>query len=503
MQSRYRIVGRVLTLVALMALTLNTGGGGAKAQTGTRYFPETNRTVTQPFLTYWDTHGALPQQGYPITDDYQELNDADGKIYRTQYFQRSRFEHHPEQTDPQFQVLLGLLGTEAFLAKYPGGLPPNTPTLVVPGGGSRTFPETSRTVTGLFLTYWISHGGLAQQGFPITEAYMETNDADGKQYVTQYFQRARFEYHPEQPDPQYKVLLGLVGNEIFLRKSHAGTPTATAAPNAPTATTTSTAAPGAPTNSATNTAVATSTSTSTPVPPQALTTQVFQQITVAGGASSGVTATCPAGSIVTGGGWASNAAGTLDVYNSSKSGNGWQVFARNSSGSGQLLNSYAICLSGTSGSTTQEVAQKSIAAGAHDGISKLCSSGIVTGGGFAKNNGEALYNTSPSGNGWSSFAWNTTGGSLLLNTYAICLTGVSGATSSLVVNQVTVPAGATGNSLATCPAGRIMTGGGFAGNDGLLLYTMSASGNGWQVYGQNNTAAPILMNAYAQCTLIP
>jgi hypothetical protein len=500
-------VGRVLTLVSLLAVTLNFGSG-VDAQPDSRYFPETNHTVTQPFLTYWNTHGGLAQQGYPITDDYQEVNDADGHIYRTQYFQRSRFEHHPEQADPQFQVLLGLLGTEALLAKYPGGLPPGTPSLVVPGGGSRTFPETAHTVTGLFLTYWVSHGGLAQQGYPITEAYMETNDADGNQYITQYFQRARFEYHPEQTDPQYKVLLGLVGNEIYLRKRNSGTPTVTAVPNAPTATRTSTALPNVPTNTpapTTSVPVATSTSTptNTPVVPHAASNQVLQQITVAAGASTGVTASCPAGSVVTGGGWASNSAGTLDVYNSSQSGNGWQVYARNTSGSGQLLNAYAICLSGTSGTTTSQGSQATIAAGAHNGLTKLCSSGVVTGGGFAKNIGEALYNTSPNGNGWSSYAYNSTGSNLLLNTYATCLNGVPGASSSLVFTQVSVGAGAVGNASATCPAGRLMTGGGFAAADGLLLYTMAANGNGWQVYGKNNTAGSILLNAYAQCTLIP
>ncbi len=233
-------LSRWLALFGLVALVVGFNGH-ASADANSRYFPETGHTVTQPFLTYWNTHGSLAQQGYPITDDYMEVNDADGHTYRTQYFQRSRFEYHPEQANPAYQVLLGLLGTEAFTAKYPGGLPAGTQTQVVPGDGSQTFPETGHTVTGLFLDYWNNHGGLAQQGYPITEAYFETNDADGNQYVTQYFQRARFEYHPEQSDPQYKVLLGLVGTEIYLLKHHGGgglTPTATPAPGNPTPTAT-------------------------------------------------------------------------------------------------------------------------------------------------------------------------------------------------------------------------------------------------------------------------
>ena len=41
---------------------------------------------------------------------------------------------------------------------------------------SRTFPETGKTVQGKFLTYWDTHGGLAQQGFPISDEFLEKSD---------------------------------------------------------------------------------------------------------------------------------------------------------------------------------------------------------------------------------------------------------------------------------------------------------------------------------------
>ncbi len=34
---------------------------------------------------------------------------------------------------------------------------------------SRTFQQTGKTVAGSFLKYWDSHGGLAQQGYPISD----------------------------------------------------------------------------------------------------------------------------------------------------------------------------------------------------------------------------------------------------------------------------------------------------------------------------------------------
>ncbi len=213
---------RVGAAVALLVLLLG-GMGQVGAQAASRYFPETNHTVTGTFLNYWNNNGALVQQGYPITDEYPEVNDIDGKTYNTQYFQRARFEFHAEIGDQNNQVLLGLLGTEAFLARYHSFNAAINP-VIVPGGGSRFFPDTGHTVTGLFLNYWNTHGGLRQQGYPISEAFVENSLTDGRPYVTQYFQRARFEYHPEISDQNNQVLLGLVGVEIYQRKASGGGP---------------------------------------------------------------------------------------------------------------------------------------------------------------------------------------------------------------------------------------------------------------------------------------
>ena len=57
-----------------------------------------------------------------------------------------------------------------------------------------------------------SNGGLPQFGYPLSEELTETLE-DGKPYTVQYFERARFEYHPENPAP-YDVLLGQFGRRI-------------------------------------------------------------------------------------------------------------------------------------------------------------------------------------------------------------------------------------------------------------------------------------------------
>ena len=69
------------------------------------------------FLDYWNKNGGLAQQGFPISEEFNEKNDLDGKTYRVQYFERSVFEMHPEQTDPKYQVLLSQLGKFRY-ARY-------------------------------------------------------------------------------------------------------------------------------------------------------------------------------------------------------------------------------------------------------------------------------------------------------------------------------------------------------------------------------------------------
>src|SRR5262249_12719582 len=49
-------------------------------------------------------------------------------------------------------------------------------------------------------------------GFPISEPQMEQS-SDGNTYLTQWFERARFEFHPENAPP-YDVLLGLLGVDL-------------------------------------------------------------------------------------------------------------------------------------------------------------------------------------------------------------------------------------------------------------------------------------------------
>jgi hypothetical protein len=231
----------IAILVGTSALLVLTPDAG-QAQVRSRTFPETGKTVRGRFLEYWEQNGALPQQGYPISEEMQERSPTDGKTYTVQYFERAVFEAHPENRAP-FDVLLSLLGNFLYQQKYPRGAPNQRPNT---SAGSIAFPQTGKRLGGPFLQYWQANGGLAQQGYPISDEFTEVSETDGKPYTVQYFERAVFELHPEQPDPKFRVLLSLLGVFRYEQVYEADLPTAVPTAVLPTAVPTGSPLPPTP-----------------------------------------------------------------------------------------------------------------------------------------------------------------------------------------------------------------------------------------------------------------
>jgi hypothetical protein len=180
--------------------------------TGDRFFPETGYTVPEVFLKFWDANGGLPIFGYPISEARMETSQTDSKDYLVQYFERNRFEWHPEFQGTPNEVLLGLLGVE--LTK--GRTFPSVQAFA-DSPGKVYMDATGHSLAEPFLSYWQKYGGLAVFGYPISEPFDENNQDDGKAYLVQYFQRNRFEFHPEN-QPPYDVLLGLLGKDYMERQ---------------------------------------------------------------------------------------------------------------------------------------------------------------------------------------------------------------------------------------------------------------------------------------------
>src|SRR5439155_5115616 len=135
---------------------------------------------------------------------------------------------HPEYAAPN-NVLLSQLGTFQYKRKYPNGSPNQRPNQT--SGNSHLFQETGHWVGGKFWQYWQQHGGLAQQGYPLSDEFTEVSETDGKPYMVQYFERAVFEAHPENAPPN-DVLLSLLG-VFFDKQKHGPNQGATATPIPP------------------------------------------------------------------------------------------------------------------------------------------------------------------------------------------------------------------------------------------------------------------------------
>jgi hypothetical protein len=190
--------------------TVFPGGGGTTlavtrfavlATQPERCFAETGFCVRGRFLAYWEATGGLAINGFPLSDEFSEVLES-GQPYTVQYFERTRLEYHPESADPQFEVLLGQFGRRIHPADPPS----------MPNSAMVWFTETGHNVPNDFYNYWSAHGGLAQFGYPISEVITEM--LNGLPYQVQYFERARFERHPENPAP-YDILLGQFGRLIL------------------------------------------------------------------------------------------------------------------------------------------------------------------------------------------------------------------------------------------------------------------------------------------------
>jgi N-acetylmuramoyl-L-alanine amidase len=170
------------------------------------YVEATGHNLGLAFRRFFDANGGLDLFGYPRTEEIQE------GAYTVQYFQRARFEYHPEHAGTPYEVQLGLLGDQQTATRrpFPGAVPfENAESQVY-------FPETGHSLSLGFLRYWRARGGLDVFGYPISEELDEGNgDGSGRTYTVQYFQRARFEYHPELAGTPYEVQLGLLGDQAL------------------------------------------------------------------------------------------------------------------------------------------------------------------------------------------------------------------------------------------------------------------------------------------------
>jgi CHAT domain-containing protein/tetratricopeptide (TPR) repeat protein len=203
----------------------------APEEPGARCFPETGQCITGAIRAYWEANGGLAVFGLPVAPEQTEM--LEGRPVVTQWFERNRLELHPENAPP-YDVLLGRLGADRLTQQgYDWQAMPREEAQE----GCRYFEQTGRNVCEPILTAWRANGleldgaaglseaeNLALFGLPLT-GLMTEELQDGQTYQVQYFERARFELHPENAPP-FNVLLGLLGNEVSSAHANTAAPAA-------------------------------------------------------------------------------------------------------------------------------------------------------------------------------------------------------------------------------------------------------------------------------------
>lgn len=183
-------------LLALSVLSVTTRPAPVRAQSAeVLYFVETGHNLSGEFLQkFRNASDPLLVYGYPITE---QLTGREGRL--VQYFQRARFEFHPELPAGQ-RVQLTPLGRALYS--------PLMQLNVTNPAGCEYFAATGFWVCFDFLQFYRAHGGLAQFGYPISP--FEFHDG----LVVQYFEYARFEWQPSLPQGA-QVVLTMVGRIYF------------------------------------------------------------------------------------------------------------------------------------------------------------------------------------------------------------------------------------------------------------------------------------------------
>lgn len=216
-------VRRMLLPLMLLLALLAPAAPPARAQTDERCFAATGFCISGVIREYWERNGGLPVFGLPLGPQ-QATVGADGVTRQAQWFERHRLEIHPENAPP-YNVLLGRVGVDALAAQGRDWqtFPPFDENQA-DAERCRFFQETRRQVCDAFLTAFRAYGlnfpntpgitfeeSLALFGLPISDPMTET--IEGKELTVQWFERARFELHPEN-EPPFNVLFGRLGAEL-------------------------------------------------------------------------------------------------------------------------------------------------------------------------------------------------------------------------------------------------------------------------------------------------
>ncbi len=161
----------------------------AAADSGCQTFTQTGHTVCGDFLVYWQTNGGLAQQGYPISDVFDEKSETDGITHKVQYFERAVFEAHPEN-QPPYNVLLSLLGSQKYKTKYPNGMSTSASATAAASPSPSASPSVGGATSG---SLTVVRSGFGQVKTEIGYGFVVMNTDPGNEITSSQYQIAAYD----------------------------------------------------------------------------------------------------------------------------------------------------------------------------------------------------------------------------------------------------------------------------------------------------------------------
>jgi hypothetical protein len=217
---------RALLLLLGLLLLASAAPTGQAQPTDERCFEESPYCISGRIRAFWEQHGGMDVFGLPLTEATVAVDPQTGRTRFVQWFERHRLELVP-YNPPPYDVLLGRLGVERLAQR---GIDwQQLPRSGAPIPGCLWVAETASNLCDQapgagFRTFWETHGlndpardgyqqSLALFGLPLSDPYLERTGS-GQPVLTQWFERARFEWYPTNP-ASYRVLPGLLGREML------------------------------------------------------------------------------------------------------------------------------------------------------------------------------------------------------------------------------------------------------------------------------------------------
>jgi hypothetical protein len=171
----------------------------AQSTPDSQYFPETGYTVKGEFLDkFQSATDPILVYGYPITNAFVAPDYSPSAGLTVQYFQKARFEYHMENA-PGDRIVVSPLGSSLYDLEQVD----SKPVASASHPACRYFAATQHQTCYAFLKFFDSYGGVDQFGNPISEILTLNGQ------LVQYFEKARFEWHPERPSGKRVALTNL------------------------------------------------------------------------------------------------------------------------------------------------------------------------------------------------------------------------------------------------------------------------------------------------------